>query len=132
MLKWSRDLYMAVANLVQECWAGFRHELDAMGVLPPCGKLSPIEPPLRMDEYHMMQRDKTKCKYHFALSMPFLRIVFSSNHSVPSCGVCRLTLPCCHQRSNGIPSHAAQSLCYRPTTAGWCADSAPRSTTWCE
>ena len=70
MLTWSRDLYMAVANFVQECWAGFRHELDSMGVLPPCRKLSPIEPPLRMDEYHMMQRDKTKCENRFALSVP--------------------------------------------------------------
>ena len=62
--KWSRDLYiyMAGRNVVQECWAGFRRELDAMGVLPPCKKLNPIEPPLRIDEYHMMQRDKTKCE----------------------------------------------------------------------
>ena len=72
---------MAVANLVQECWAGFRRELDAMGVLPPCRKLHPIEPPLRIDEYQMMQRDKTKCENCLACVSPSLTIVFTSSHS---------------------------------------------------
>lgn len=53
---------MAVENVTEECWAGFRRELDTMGVLLPCHKLDPIEPPLRIDEYEMMQRDKTKCE----------------------------------------------------------------------
>ena len=36
-------------------------ELKNRGPLPACRKMSPLSPPLRMDEYHMMERDRGKC-----------------------------------------------------------------------
>ena len=47
------------------CQEDSRLELKKRGVLPPCRKISPLSPPLSMDEYHMMERDKGKCLVNY-------------------------------------------------------------------
>ena len=43
------------------CLEDSKIELRERGPLPPCRKLSPLTPPLRMEEYQMMERDRGKC-----------------------------------------------------------------------
>ncbi len=50
----------AARNLCQE---DYLQELNERGLLPPSRKISPLTPPLRMEEYGMMERDRGKCNH---------------------------------------------------------------------
>lgn len=52
---------MEVAS--QLCWEDSMKELQDRGILLPCRKISPLQPPLRMEEYEMMERDRGKCEH---------------------------------------------------------------------
>lgn len=43
------------------CSEDSEKELEERGTLLPCHKISPLQPPLRMEEYEMMERDRGKC-----------------------------------------------------------------------
>ena len=45
----------------QLCRRDSEAEEKRYGRMPPCRKMSPLSPPLRLDEYFMMERDKGKC-----------------------------------------------------------------------
>ena len=46
---------------VQLCRRDAESEENNYGRMPPCRKMSPLSPPLRLDEYFMMERDEGKC-----------------------------------------------------------------------
>lgn len=46
---------------VQLCRRNAESEEKSYGKMPPCRKMSPLSPPLRLDEYFMMERDEGKC-----------------------------------------------------------------------
>lgn len=46
---------------VQLCRRNAESEEKRYGHMPPCRKMSPLSPPLRLDEYFMMERDEAKC-----------------------------------------------------------------------
>ena len=49
------------------CVKGYRDEIAAAGVLEPCPVMDPLDPPLRPDEYSMMER--------FACLFDFIRLI---------------------------------------------------------
>ena len=44
------------------CKEDEQEEEKQHGELLPCRKLSPLSPYLKLEEYHMLERDKGKCK----------------------------------------------------------------------
>ena len=47
---------------VKLCRRDAREEEERYGRMPPCRKMAPLSPPLRLDEYFMMERDEGKCE----------------------------------------------------------------------
>jgi hypothetical protein len=37
-------------------------EEEKYGLLMPCRKISPLSPPLKLEEYSMLERDRGKCE----------------------------------------------------------------------
>jgi protein arginine N-methyltransferase 5 len=57
-------------------------EEEKYGLLMPCRKISPLSPPLKLEEYSMLERDRGKYMlYWAAIHMAFQAMVESSHHS---------------------------------------------------
>ena len=56
----THEVLQAAAGL---CAEDEGRELREYGPMPPCLKLSPLFPPLKPEEYLMMERDRGKCKF---------------------------------------------------------------------
>lgn len=60
---WETFKMAAVMNIATElCIQNENEEKNQYGELSPCRKLSPLSPYLKLEEYHMLERDKGKCK----------------------------------------------------------------------
>jgi len=55
------EINEVVKASVRLCQRDARTEEERYGRMPPCRKMAPLSPPLRLDEYFMMERDEGKC-----------------------------------------------------------------------
>jgi len=55
------EINEVIEAAVRLCQRDARIEEECYGRMPPCRKMAPLSPPLRLDEYFMMERDEGKC-----------------------------------------------------------------------